>query len=122
MRLSHLLVTAAVWQLTLCPLACTGTELADLKTADDVVLAGLPVACAIADTLDPTGATVVCAVLDGLGNLVANTTQTLSSPAVATALVKAHPATATQASSLKLLARKVLEAAVAPPPSATAQP
>jgi hypothetical protein len=89
-----------------CPLACNSAELADLKTADDAVLTALPVACAIADALDPTGATVVCAVLDGLGNLVANTTQTLSSSAVAAAFVKAHPATAAQASSLKLLARK----------------
>lgn len=76
--------------------ACTAAQgaaaLNDIQAADDVILAGLPTACAIADVVDPTLSTVVCGIIGAAGDLIQVETKQLSSPAVAAAVVAAHPA------------------------------
>ena len=93
--------------LALCFVGClpsgapTPQTVADLKAAESDVLEALPVACTIADILDPTGATVVCAILDADGAALSTVTKALPSPAIAAAVVAAHPAAPVVAKSLK---------------------
>jgi hypothetical protein len=65
----------------------------DLKTVEATLLDDLPVACTIADAIDPAQMTAICAVVDTADTLLtaAHVVQT-SSPAAAAALVAAHPA------------------------------
>ena len=92
-------------------LACSAAQgqaaVADIQKADDAIMAGLPIACSIADSVDPALATVVCGIVSSTGELVQVVTQKLSSPAVAAAVVAAHPvASPAVASSLKAKAVK----------------
>ncbi len=83
--------------------ACTSSELASLNTAETTVLDALPVACTIADAIDPAGSTVVCAILDAAGNVLESATKQLESPAIAAALVAKHPSSVVVAAKLKAL-------------------
>ena len=87
-----------------CTPAQSAADIAKVQAADDVIMSALPFACGIADTIDPSGATIVCAVLDAGGNIVASVTKQLESAAVAKAVVAAHPATAPQTVALKAAA------------------
>ena len=92
------------------PSACTpqGTLIpaadARLHAVEAFVLEALPVACTVADALDPALFTVVCGVLDEADNVL--TTRTLVCPAKAdaAAMVAAHPASAAVAAKLAPLA------------------
>jgi hypothetical protein len=89
---------------------CTAAQgaalLQGIQAADDIIMSDLPIACALAESVDPTGATVVCAILDASGNIVASTTRQLQSPAVASAVVSAHPAPVALTASIKAKASK----------------
>lgn len=85
---------AAIVALCAATLACTAAQgqaaIADLQKADDAILAAEPIVCAIADTVDPAGGAVVCGVATATGDLVNVITQQFT-PAVAAAIVAAHP-------------------------------
>jgi hypothetical protein len=89
---------------------CTAAQgqvaLSDLQKADDAILAAVPVTCAIADAVDPAGGAVVCAVVTAAGDLV-NVVTTQLTPAVAAAVVAAHPSPSPAVTAkLKGLAKK----------------
>jgi hypothetical protein len=94
---------------SLAAISCTPAQEAkavtDVRTAEADLLEGLPIACTIADVIDPTGATVICAILDASGAALSTVTKALPTPAIAAAVVAAHPAGAL-AVSLKAAARK----------------
>ena len=98
----------AIWTIVLAvivaPLfvgACTPSQLSAVQTADDALLAALPVACAFATDVDPAGGAVICGILTASGDLVSVVTKQFT-PAVAQAIVSAHPATVGQG--VKLMA------------------
>ena len=89
---------------------CTAAQgqaaLADIQAADDALMAATPMTCTIAETVDPTLGTVVCAVVTATGELVNVVTKSFT-PAVAAAIVKAHPSPSPAVTAkLKLLAVK----------------
>jgi uncharacterized protein (DUF1778 family) len=61
-------------------------------------------ACAVADVLDPTLSTVVCALVDDAENVIAARTIVCPTPAAAAAVVGALPATPTLEAKIKPLA------------------
>lgn len=77
------------------PGVLTPAASADLRAAEADVLEALPVACVVADAIDPLGMTAICAVVDTADSLLtAPAAVKMASPAAAAALVKAHPASA----------------------------
>jgi hypothetical protein len=85
---------------------CTPAEIQAFEQVDEAVLAGLPAVCAIADVVDPTGATIICAIVDAAGNILASEQTTLTTPALAAKYVTAHPAPAAVVPALKARAVK----------------
>jgi hypothetical protein len=86
-------------------MGCTAADLAAIQKADDALLAAAPMVCDIAEAVDPAGGAVVCAIVTATGDLVNVVTQQFT-PAIASAIVKAHP-TPSPAVSLKLKALAV---------------
>lgn len=82
--------------------APTPQTAADLAAAETDLKAAIPVACVIAEAIDPALMTVVCAVADAADNLITPPSVVVtSSPAQAAALVVAHPATSGVTAKLK---------------------
>jgi len=95
--------------LALCLAACLSSgapkpqTIADLQAAEADLKVAIPVACVLADALDPALMTAICVVADAADNLLTTpAVVTTGSSSQAAALVMAHPATA--AVGLKLTA------------------
>ena len=105
-RLAQLLGLGACLALCVGIAGCTPAEIQAFEQVDEAVLAGLPAVCAIADVVDPTGATIICAIVDAAGNILASEQTTLTTPALAAKYVTAHPAPAAVVPALKARAVK----------------
>lgn len=88
-------------------IGCSAAQLVDLQKADDALLAAVPMVCSVADAIDPTLGTIVCGIVTATGDLVNVITQEFT-PAIAAAIVAAHPAPSPAVTSkLKALAKPV---------------
>lgn len=83
-------------------LSCTPAQtVLDLETIGKDILDAVPLACTIADAVDPSGATVACAVIDATDSIVKSFTVKAPTPAAAQAFVVKHPAKPSLVASLK---------------------
>jgi hypothetical protein len=79
-------------------LGCTAAQ-ARVVEAD--ILTALPFVCSIATDVDPSGATLICAILNAAGDIVSTVQVVTPSAAIAAQVVKDHPATPAVAPALK---------------------
>lgn len=81
-------------------------------TIEGDILKGIPLACVVADVLDPALMTPICAVVDTADNLLTPpVTPVAATPAIAAAFVAAHPASPAVALKLRTIAAMKASAA-----------